>query len=332
MQQQQQQLAAQAWQALPADAQQQLAQQQQQQQQLQAQGTVVGAPWPASNMRLAGKPPQQQLQQQRLPRQQQQQLALRRQQQQHVQPHSKLQQAKQQPVRVSLMQAAAPQPSNDAPAAAGDNYEYEDVSPGESVGQQPGSSSSSVNGSGDGTPVVDITIGDGGTTTSGSQSGISADADASLGVGNSGSSDSNGSNGSQEQEEVDAPSSSTPGKRNEFKLDPNDPYGLSIDFGRNSKINNPFMPAAPEPSPPPPPPPSPPPGPKQGALTMDISPDTFVQAVPPSFIGVSREWTPYVFFDENLDAFERVFSQLGPSPILRIGGATQDGLTKVSWR
>jgi hypothetical protein len=254
-----------------------------------------------------------------------------RQQQQHVQPRSKLQQAKQQPVRVSLMQAAAPQPPGDAPAAAGDNYEYEDVSPGESVGEQPGgssSSSSSDNGSGsnNGTPVVDIAIGDGGTTTSGSQSGISADADASLGFGK------NGSNGLQEQEEVEAPSSSTPGKRNEFKLDPNDPYGLSIDFGRNSKINNPFMPAAPEPSPPPPPPPSPPPGPKQGALTMDISPDTFVQAVPPSFIGVSREWTPYVFFDENLDAFERVFAQLGPSPILRIGGATQDGLTKVSWR
>jgi hypothetical protein len=141
-----------------------------------------------------------------------------------------------------------------------------------------------------------------------------------------GGSDNDGGLGAEEDQ---APVGRGPGKLGEFKLDPNDPYGLQIDFGKNSKINDPFAPAAPLPPPPSPAPKPPPPEPKKGQLTLDIQPEAFVQAVPPSFVGVSREWTPFVWYDENLDAFEKVFAQLGPSPILRIGGATQEGLTKV---
>jgi hypothetical protein len=57
------------------------------------------------------------------------------------------------------------------------------------------------------------------------------------------------------------------------------------------------------------------------------------RAVPPNFLGTSHEWTvrlsEYAKTEEALAGFARVFSALGPSPILRIGGASQDALTTV---
>jgi hypothetical protein len=51
--------------------------------------------------------------------------------------------------------------------------------------------------------------------------------------------------------------------------------------------------------------------------------------VPPSFLGLSREYGDEVFWDRNLEAFENIFDVLGPAPIIRVGGASQDALTQV---
>jgi hypothetical protein len=224
-------------------------------------------------------------------------------------------------------------PGAAAPDAAGDTYDYEELnnpsvggssSAGGSNGGSNGNNGSNGSGSSDGTP-----------TEPGADSSNGDDGSANGDDGSSSSSD-NGDADVAPEEEEDQGSTTFTGSdpKNTFKLDPNDPYGLDIDFGKNSKINDPFAPAAP-PSPAPSPSPTPPPaGPTKARLQIDIQPDAFVQAVPPSFVGISREWTPFVWYDDNPEAWERVFAQLGPAPILRIGGATQEGLTKVckgSW-
>jgi hypothetical protein len=62
---------------------------------------------------------------------------------------------------------------------------------------------------------------------------------------------------------------------------------------------------------------------------MDIQPDSFVGAVPASFLGISREWTQAVYWDRNLAAFGNIFDVLGPAPVIRIGGASQEALVQV---
>ncbi|KAF8064564.1 hypothetical protein HT031_003364 [Scenedesmus sp. PABB004] len=108
-----------------------------------------------------------------------------------------------------------------------------------------------------------------------------------------------------------------------------DPYGLGIALPPNPKIDDPFAPApppAPAPAPPAPPPPR---VVTRAQLTMDIQPDAFVGAVPASFLGISREWTPAVYWDRNLPAFGAIFDALGPAPVVRIGGATQEALLRA---
>lgn len=51
--------------------------------------------------------------------------------------------------------------------------------------------------------------------------------------------------------------------------------------------------------------------------------------IPDAFLGTSHEWNRIPDWAANLPAFANIFSQMGPSPILRIGGATQDALDKV---
>lgn len=112
----------------------------------------------------------------------------------------------------------------------------------------------------------------------------------------------------------------------------NDPYGLNVQLPDNPLISNPFKPPVPPPVQPPPPPPPPPPPVQRAQLTMDIQPDTFIGTVPASFLGVSREWGPQVYYEKNLAAFGDIFEVLGPAPIIRIGGASQESLLRVSER
>lgn len=56
--------------------------------------------------------------------------------------------------------------------------------------------------------------------------------------------------------------------------------------------------------------------------------DTIGRYIPASFIGISREYTnESVFWDRNLDAWGAILDVLGPSPVIRIGGASQEALT-----
>ncbi|WIA18946.1 hypothetical protein OEZ85_003615 [Tetradesmus obliquus] len=108
--------------------------------------------------------------------------------------------------------------------------------------------------------------------------------------------------------------------------DPSDPYGLNIQLPPAPKITDPFTPRPPSPPPPFPPPPPPPPVEQRASLTVDIQPDSFTGGVPASFLGISREWTQAVWWDKNLPAFGNIFDVLGPAPVIRIGGASQEAL------
>lgn len=112
--------------------------------------------------------------------------------------------------------------------------------------------------------------------------------------------------------------------------DPSDPYGLNIQLPPAPKITDPFTPRPPSPPPPFPPPPPPPPVEQRASLTVDIQPDSFTGGVPASFLGISREWTQAVWWDKNLPAFGNIFDVLGPAPVIRIGGASQEALLQVS--
>lgn len=205
--------------------------------------------------------------------------------------------------RLAAMQAPIP-PAGGSGEAADDNYDY-DTRKGPGKRPKPGSGGADAGSSGPGTP---------GPGSSSQSSGTSE-----------------GKKKGSAKQDSKRPSGSA-SSSDQFVLDPEDPYGLTIDLGNNPKIADPFLPTPVVP-PVPSPSPRPPAPPPRGQLTIDIQPDSFLQAVQPSFIGVSREWTPALWWDQNLEAFGRVFSQLGPAPILRIGGATQEGLIRVrlSW-
>jgi hypothetical protein len=50
--------------------------------------------------------------------------------------------------------------------------------------------------------------------------------------------------------------------------------------------------------------------------------------VPETFLATSHEWDRITDYADNLEAFASVFREFGPSPILRMGGASQDFLTE----
>jgi hypothetical protein len=63
-------------------------------------------------------------------------------------------------------------------------------------------------------------------------------------------------------------------------------------------------------------------------MTVWVDQDTIGRFVPPSFIGISREYTnESVYWDRNLPAWGAILDVLGPSPIIRLGGASQEALT-----
>jgi hypothetical protein len=68
------------------------------------------------------------------------------------------------------------------------------------------------------------------------------------------------------------------------------------------------------------------------SVTVDASTGALGRRVPVDFLGTSHEWTnigEYAKTPQSLAAFARVFKQLGPSPIMRIGGNSQESLRAV---
>lgn len=49
--------------------------------------------------------------------------------------------------------------------------------------------------------------------------------------------------------------------------------------------------------------------------------------VPATFLATSHEWDRMTDYANNIGAFKAIFKELGPSPIIRMGGASQDFLT-----
>jgi hypothetical protein len=62
--------------------------------------------------------------------------------------------------------------------------------------------------------------------------------------------------------------------------------------------------------------------------TIYVDTETIGRMVPASFIGISREYTnESVYWDRNLEAYGALLDVLGPSPVIRLGGASQEALT-----
>jgi hypothetical protein len=59
-----------------------------------------------------------------------------------------------------------------------------------------------------------------------------------------------------------------------------------------------------------------------------VLPDAKAARVPDTFLATSHEWDRITDYADALDAFKNVFAEFGPSPILRMGGASQDFLTE----
>jgi len=55
-------------------------------------------------------------------------------------------------------------------------------------------------------------------------------------------------------------------------------------------------------------------------------PDEPETRVPATFLATSHEWDRLTDYTNNLEAFRSIFREFGPSPILRLGGASQDFL------
>jgi hypothetical protein len=52
--------------------------------------------------------------------------------------------------------------------------------------------------------------------------------------------------------------------------------------------------------------------------------------LPESFLGISLEWNDYaLFYDRNLSGWANIFAALGPQPIMRLGGASTEGIQQV---
>jgi hypothetical protein len=66
-----------------------------------------------------------------------------------------------------------------------------------------------------------------------------------------------------------------------------------------------------------------------GNFSAVVNPSVKGIRIPDAFLGTSHEWTRIPDWSLNLPAFTAIFKQMGPSPILRIGGASQDAMMKV---
>lgn len=74
---------------------------------------------------------------------------------------------------------------------------------------------------------------------------------------------------------------------------------------------------------------------KWGNFSATIDPTAQMGRVPDAFLGTSHEWTRITDWGRNVRAFANIFKTMGPSPILRIGGASQDAMltppSKETW-
>lgn len=59
-----------------------------------------------------------------------------------------------------------------------------------------------------------------------------------------------------------------------------------------------------------------------------IMTDSTIIRVPETFLATSHEWDRITDYSANLEAFSNIFREFGPSPILRMGGASQDAMTE----
>lgn len=96
-------------------------------------------------------------------------------------------------------------------------------------------------------------------------------------------------------------------------------------------------------APPPPPPPrvifyntpeysKPPPDkpvPKWGTFRAEVLAGVRQMRVPGTFLGTSHEWTRMADYANNIEGFRNVFREFGPSPIIRLGGASQDKMSEM---
>jgi len=64
-------------------------------------------------------------------------------------------------------------------------------------------------------------------------------------------------------------------------------------------------------------------------FSATVMSDAKVMKVPATFLATSHEWDRITDYADNMDAFKPIFQEFGPSPILRMGGASQDFLTEV---
>jgi hypothetical protein len=68
--------------------------------------------------------------------------------------------------------------------------------------------------------------------------------------------------------------------------------------------------------------------PTWGNYTATLYADARIIRVPPTFLATSHEWDRITDYADNIQAFAEIFREFGPSPILRMGGASQDFLTE----
>ena len=64
-------------------------------------------------------------------------------------------------------------------------------------------------------------------------------------------------------------------------------------------------------------------------LNVDIDTMSLGPLIPFGFIGTSMEWGGVGFYGRNLRDWAKLLAVLGPNPVIRIGGATQDLLAQV---
>ena len=65
------------------------------------------------------------------------------------------------------------------------------------------------------------------------------------------------------------------------------------------------------------------------AFTVDL--DKLGTTVPPCYLALSREYGEEVYWDRRPEWFKKVVGVLGPHPIMRVGGNSQDALLQVCW-
>ncbi|GBF97376.1 hypothetical protein Rsub_11023 [Raphidocelis subcapitata] len=96
----------------------------------------------------------------------------------------------------------------------------------------------------------------------------------------------------------------------------------------SGRASNPAPAPGPSPAPLPPSAPAPARGAGWQTFAAEVHAGSPVMRVPETFLATSHEWDRITDYADNLEAFAPIFREFGPSPILRMGGASQDFLTE----